>query len=307
MSSKIVVVGSCMIDFVSYASRLPTAGETIHGDKFVTNFGGKGANQCVAAAKLGADTTLVARVGNDIWGEKYIDNLDSAGVNTEFVLITPNSSSGIAQINVAESGENQIVIVAGANKQLSVSDIEDAKKSISSAEVLIMQLETPPETAIRAMELCTGISILNGAPALSTYDPKLLTLPTIFCINETEASIFTGLPVNNTGDAEKAAIDLVTKGCKSVLITLGEQGAVYHSGDCGCKVLKIESPKVKSLDTTGAGDAFIGALAYFIGAKKVSMEKAIRAACFVAADSVTKLGTQMSFPGPEILKKIDFL
>lgn len=165
----------------SYASRLPTAGETIHGDKFVTNFGGKGANQCVAAAKLGGNTSLVAKVyifwiplnifwywvyffklGDDIWGSKYIDNLIAQGVNTNYVKIAPNISSGIAQINVSNSGENQIVIVAGANQLLTPEDIHQASTIISDASVVILQLETPVDTAIKAMKLSNGVGFIGN-------------------------------------------------------------------------------------------------------------------------------------------------
>ncbi|CAH0563562.1 unnamed protein product [Brassicogethes aeneus] len=304
-STDIVVVGSCMIDFVSYTSRLPKVGETIHGSKFVTNFGGKGANQCVAAAKLGGKTTLVARVGDDIWGEKYIENLKRENVNTEFIKKTDNSTSGIAQIIVSEAGENQIVIVAGANAKLNANDVISAKSAIERASVVILQLETSVEVAIKTLELSKGISILNGAPALSTYDLKLLTLPTIFCVNETEAAIFTGLSsVNNVSEAETAARHLIGKGCNSVLITLGPQGAIYLNKD-DHKLLHVSSPKVQSVDTTGAGDAFIGALAFVLANQKgVTMEMAMKIACHVAADSVTRAGTQISFPNAKILPNI---
>ncbi|KAK9681203.1 pfkB family carbohydrate kinase [Popillia japonica] len=188
MASSIVIVGSCMIDFVCYSSRLPREGETLHGYKFVTNFGGKGANQCVAAHKLGASTTMIARVGDDLWGDKYINNFKDLGINHMYVKKTTGVSTGIAQISVADSGANQIIIVAGANSQLSVADILDSKSVIEKADVLVCQLETSSDVAIEAMKLCKGQIILNGAPALVKYDPELLTLPSIFCVNELEAS-----------------------------------------------------------------------------------------------------------------------
>jgi len=298
-SNEIVVVGSCMIDFVSYAPRLPKSGETIHGREFVTNFGGKGANQCVAAAKLGGKTSLIARVGDDIWASKYIDNLKKENVNTELVQYTENCSTGIAQIAVADTGENMIIIVAGANKKLSTKDVEAAQSVISNAKVLVLQLETSQEVAIRSIQLCRGISILNGAPALAEFNPQLLKLPTIFCVNESEASIFAGLPVTNPSEAESAAVDLISKGCNSVLITLGDQGAFYLDQH---EKFYVASPKVKCVDSTGAGDSFIGALAYLLANRKdISMKEAIEKACIVAADSVTRLGTQISFPNGKIL------
>ncbi|XP_019770332.1 ribokinase isoform X2 [Dendroctonus ponderosae] len=245
------------------------------------------------------------QVGDDVWGPKYIANLESLQVNTQYVKTTENSSSGIAQINVADNGMNQIIIVAGANQRLNLKDIEDAESIISSADVLVLQLETPVETAIRALQLAKGVSILNGAPAIETFNEELLRLPSIFCVNESEASIFSGLPVNNPNEAETAAKELIAKGCQSVLITLGEDGAIFLTSDPNVPVFKADAPQVKSADTTGAGDAFIGALAFCLAnLKEFSIQQAIKAACIVAADSVTRLGTQISFPGEEILIRI---
>ncbi|XP_050304424.1 zinc finger-containing ubiquitin peptidase 1-like isoform X2 [Anthonomus grandis grandis] len=242
------------------------------------------------------------QVGDDVWGPKYIENLKTEKVNVDHVKITENCSSGIAQIIVADSGMNQIVIVAGANSKLSLGDIEEAKELIKSAKVLVLQLETPVETAIAAMKLARGISILNGAPALSEFKEELIKLPTIFCVNESEASTFTGLPVNNELEAVLAAKFLITKGCQSVLITLGEQGAIYLTNDPNKPILKTTAPKVTAMDTTGAGDAFIGALAHCL-ANSCDMEEAIQFACGAASDSVTRLGTQISFPDINMLKE----
>ncbi|XP_074026978.1 ribokinase isoform X2 [Leptinotarsa decemlineata] len=285
----------------SYAPRLPNVGETIHGKEFVTNFGGKGANQCVAAAKLGGKTALVARVGDDVWGPKYVHNLNKEQVNTQNIKSTDNTSTGVAQIIVSEKGENQIVIVAGANGKLSVEDVEEAQNSITNAKVLVVQLETSEQVAIRAIQFCRGISILNGAPALSKYNPQLLSLPTIFCVNESEASVFAGMPVNSAKDAETAALKLLSRGCNSVLITLGAQGAIYVDSK-NKHFHHISCPEVKCVDSTGAGDAFIGALAYLLAYEKnINIQQAIQKACIIASDSVTRSGTQISFPGPSIL------
>ncbi|KAK9881275.1 hypothetical protein WA026_015397 [Henosepilachna vigintioctopunctata] len=304
LSNEVVVVGSCMVDFVTYTQRLPSPGETIHGTEFVTNFGGKGANQCIAASKLGVNATLIARVGGDSWGEKYIRNLIKHGVDTSFVLKTNGEMTGIAQICVSANGENQIVIVSGANKTLNTLDIEEAAECIKTAKVLILQLETSVDVAVSALKMCSGISILNGAPYTSEYDPALLTLPTIFCVNEHEASQFAKLPVTNKMEAEKAASHLISMGCKGVLITLGADGAVYAEKRTG-NIFYVESPKVESVDSTGAGDAFIGALAYLLVRRtELPMEEMVEAACIVAADSVTRKGTQPSFPDEQILEKL---
>ncbi|XP_017782669.1 PREDICTED: ribokinase-like [Nicrophorus vespilloides] len=303
--NSIVVVGSCMIDFVSYAPRLPQEGETIHGTKFVTNFGGKGANQCVAAAKLGGNTTLIARVGDDIWADKYIDNLKACKVNTKYMEKTEGYASGVAQITVSADGANQIVIVAGANSKLCPDDVRRSEQAIKNAAVLVCQLETCAEVAIESMQLCGGVTILNGAPAVSQYDMRLLTTPKIFCVNESEASIFSGVEVKNINDGKEAIEALLLKGCNSVILTLGSEGALYSCKADPNNFVYVKCPKVKCVDSTGAGDSFIGALAYLLANKKdLSMEKCLEQACTVASDSVTKPGTQISFPGPEILLKL---
>ncbi|RZC41388.1 ribokinase [Asbolus verrucosus] len=285
-SKSIVVVGSCMIDFVSFAPRLPKPGETIHGSKFMTTFGGKGANQCVAAAKLGGNTTLITRVGDDLWGDKYIENLKCQNVETKYAQKTPNSQSGIAQITVAESGENQIVVVAGANNLLTVQDVEKAQDDIIAAAVVVLQLETSTNVALKALKLCQGTSILNGAPALNKYDPELLTLPTIFCVNETEAAVFTGLSVTNKREAEVAIKKLIEQGCNAVIVTLGEQGAIcMEKNKPG--IISVSCPVKQCVDTTGAGDAFIGALSFLLANySDMPLRKILENACFIASDSV---------------------
>nr|CAI5836472.1 unnamed protein product [Callosobruchus analis] len=298
-SNSIVVVGSCMVDFVSYAHRLPKSGETIKGIQFVSNFGGKGANQGVAAAKLGGNVSLVGRVGADDWGAKYIEHLKKLNVNVDHLKITKDAQTGIAQIIVADSGDNLIVITGGANDKLNEKDVVMADSIIKAADVLVLQLETPPEVAKKALELCKGISILNGAPAIANIDSQLLSLPTIFCVNETEATVFSGLPVKSESDARKAGLELLNKGCNNVIITLGRHGALYLNKTG--KITHVPSPAVTAVDSTGAGDAFIGALAYLLANKKeLATEMCVGLACVAAADSVTKRGTQTSFPTFEV-------
>lgn len=301
----ILVVGSCMIDFVSYTPRLPLEGETIHGHKFVTNFGGKGANQCVAAAKLGSKTALLARVGNELWGDKYIENLKQNNVDTSLVIKTDKEPTGIAMITVSDAGNNQIVIVAGANLKLSPDDIVQVETFVTNAKVLILQLETPISAALKALEICTGISILNGAPAMTDYDPRILTLPTIFCVNESEASIFSGIKVHSIDDGKEAIEILLNKGCQSVILTMGAQGSLFSQSkglNSERRVEYIPCPKVKCVDSTGAGDAFIGALAHLlISVPHIDMRRAIEISSALASDSVTRPGTQMSYCTKEIL------
>lgn len=303
MSANIVVVGSCMIDFISYAPKLPVAGETVLGTKFQTGFGGKGANQCAAAAKLGGKIAFIARVGDDSWGNDYIKALKDMNVDTNHVYITKNATSGIAQITVDESGQNQIVVVCGANGKLNVDDIQCAADVVSQATVLVCQLETSANVALKAIEICKGISILNGAPAIQNCDQRLLKTATIFCVNETEAAIFTGLPVNSVSEAQIAIGNLLLRGCNTVILTIGSEGVLLAS-QVNPEPVHISSTEVKAVDTTGAGDAFIGALAYLIAEMpQMSLEKQIEVACLMAADSVTKLGTQISFPDSIYMQK----
>ncbi|XP_046967687.1 ribokinase-like isoform X2 [Vanessa cardui] len=259
---KIVVLGSCCVDFTTYCPRLPMPGETLHGTKFMTSYGGKGANQCVAAAKLGGNTFMISRVGDDQW--------------------------------VAENGENQIVIVAGANNFLSKSDIDLAKDLVKNADVLIAQLETPFETTLEAFKLNTGIKLLNAAPARPDIE-AILPYCTILCVNEPEASLIVGFNVE-IANVKNALKKILEKGCDTVIITLGEKGAVYssiNSPDC----VHVFCEKVIPKDTTGAGDAFVGALATFLMRDKSKpLHQVVGAACEVATLSVTREGTQTSYP-----------
>ncbi|KAL0878528.1 hypothetical protein ABMA27_003616 [Loxostege sticticalis] len=292
-SPKIVVFGSCSVDFTTYAPRLPNPGETLHGTKFTTSYGGKGANQCVAAAKLGGNAYMICRVGDDQWGEKYRNHLKETGVDVSHVYITPNVTTGIAQISVADNGENQIVIVLGANGHLSKKDAADSHELIKSADVFIGQLETPFEATLEAFKINEGIKLLNAAPARSDIQ-EILPYCTILCLNEFEASMLTNLNVN-LENAVDALNKLLSAGCQTVIITLGSKGAVYASKDEPPTHVFCEP--VTAVDTTGAGDAFVGALATFLlSHKDLPMHQKIGAACEVASISVTKEGTQTSYP-----------
>ncbi|CAH0625413.1 unnamed protein product [Chrysodeixis includens] len=292
--SKIVVIGSCSVDFTTYAPRLPKPGETLQGTKFTTSFGGKGANQCVAAAKLGGNTSMICRLGNDQWGKSYLDNLKQAGVDTTYVKLMEDVTTGIAQISVAENGENQIVIVPGANAYLGKEDTESSEELLKNADVLIGQLETPFETTLEAFKLNKGIKILNAAPARTGIE-EILPYCTILCVNESEASLLTGFDVN-IKNAVDALCKLLRYGCDTVIITLGPEGAVYLSKHTN-EPIHVLCDQVTPVDTTGAGDAFVGALAtYLVQNKKQPIDHIIGAACKVATLSVTKEGTQTSYP-----------
>ncbi|XP_034934253.1 ribokinase-like [Chelonus insularis] len=298
MSKDIVIVGSCMIDFVSYVPRLPRPGETLIGSEFKRTFGGKGANQCVAATKLGASTFLVASLGNDIFGQEYLQLLKSLNVNIDHLKIRDNVNSGVAQIMVAENGENSIVIVVGANVLLSPTDVDEAHEVIKNATVLLAQFETCLETTLYALKLHKGhgTSIVNGAPAIKDVTSDILKNCDIFCLNETETEIMTGIQSLTLLNAQEAFYKLFNMGCNTVIITLGANGAIFASRNKP-KMIHIPIDEVKPVDTTGAGDAFLGALAYFIAYHpQISMAESIRRACRIASQSVLKSGTQSSFP-----------
>ncbi|XP_008551445.1 ribokinase isoform X1 [Microplitis demolitor] len=309
MSEGIVVVGSCMIDFTSYVPRLPKPGETLVGMEFKRTVGGKGANQCVSAAKLGASTTLIASLGSDIFGEEYLQILKSFKINTNFIKIRKDVSSGVAQIMVADNGENSIVIVLGANALLCPADVDEAEGVIKNAAVLLTQFETSLDTTLHALKLHKGrgVSIVNGAPAVANPDLNVLKNCDIFCVNETETEIMTGIEPLTLDNAQEALNKLFKLGCNTVIITLGAEGAVFASRD-EPEMTHVPVEKVKPVDTTGAGDAFLGALAYFIAYhSKLTLKKQIERACQVAKKSVMKAGTQPSFPIKDELSKELFL
>uniref|UniRef100_A0A1B6IDJ8 Ribokinase n=1 Tax=Homalodisca liturata TaxID=320908 RepID=A0A1B6IDJ8_9HEMI len=300
--AKIVVVGSCMIDLICFSPRLPKCGETIHGTCFQRDFGGKGANQCIAATRLGAETALVACLGDDIFGKEYLGHLRKNNVDTKHVSLIEGESCGIAQISVADSGDNHIIIVAGANNRLSAQEITNASGLLSTAEVVVFQFETPLTTTVKALKYCkrnnpAGITIVNASPVSQSVDPELYKYTDILCINETEAQMMTGLPTETKIQCEVALAHLLDLGCASVIITLGKDGAMFAS--CEHRAVQYEpgTPVASPVDTTGAGDAFLGALAFLLAYRSEwPLKRKVQVSCSVAARSIMKRGTQSSFP-----------
>ncbi|KAL5269434.1 hypothetical protein ACHWQZ_G003048 [Mnemiopsis leidyi] len=301
MTASVVVVGSCMTDLVSYVPDLPKAGETVHGTKFMVGFGGKGANQAVMAAKLGAKTALVAKLGKDTFGDNYVENLKNIGVNISCVGRI-EGASGVATITVDDRAENCIVIVGGANNHMDDEAIDQAKTILENSKVVVFQQEIPLSTNMTALRLIKGLNkdittIYNAAPATNSLPDELYPLVDIFCVNESEAEKLLGLEsVKSVDDASKAAGLLRSKGCKMGMVTLGANGVVYQEE--GGKNVHVPCPKVRAIDTTGAGDAFIGSLACLLADESLqeSFERKVEIACSVASESVTKLGTQSSYP-----------
>ncbi|NXW74077.1 RBSK Ribokinase, partial [Hirundo rustica] len=283
----------------SLTTRLPKAGETILGHKFFVGFGGKGANQCVQSARLGAKTSLICKVGNDSFGNDYIDNLKKNGISTAFVGQTTDAATGTASIIVNSEGQNVIVIVPGANLLLNFEDLKRASDVICKAKVVVCQLEITPAVSLEALKMghASGVKTLfNPAPALADLDPEFYTCSDIFCCNETEAEILTGISVGNLEDAAKVGCMLLERGCKLVIVTLGAEGCMMISGDEPIPK-HVPAGKVRAVDTTGAGDSFVGALAFYLAYyPKLSMEEMIRKSNCVASVSVQAAGTQSSYP-----------
>lgn len=301
MQPKITVIGSSNTDMVIQTNSFPTPGQTILGGEFFMFAGGKGANQAVAAARMGAAVTFVSHLGKDIFAQRAIDELIKDGINTDFISRDPVKASGIAMILVDSKGENEIVVAPGANDNLTEQQILAAEMSIVAADLILLQLEIPLPTVLYAAKM--GIShnkkiILNPAPARKLPD-ELLQLLYLITPNETEAEILTGIKVEDISTASKAAGLLLAKGVQQVIITLGAKGAYFKDKN---QEFLVPAPTVKAIDTTAAGDVFNGVLAAFLPGNP-SIENAISLACNAAAISVTRLGAQVSMPYRHELKE----
>ncbi|KAH8263068.1 hypothetical protein KR044_003838, partial [Drosophila immigrans] len=288
---------------LSYLNELPKPGETQQAMYREQCFGGKGANQCMAAAKLGANCALVAKLGKDDLGGIYYEYLQQMSINTDYVEQMDGMATGIAQINVDERAENTIVVLAGANAMLNGKDVSNAKRLFRKAKVLLCQLETNHKAVLCALKQFKGISILNAAPAMKDMPPELIKAPSILCVNEVEAAQLTDRDeVKTLQDAKEAANELLEKGAKSVIITMGALGAVHISQTNREQCIHCPAAPVRYLaDTSGAGDAFLGSLAYHIlRFPKLQIASHIHAANICAAYAVQHRGTQPSFPGPDM-------
>lgn len=299
--NKLVVLGSVNADHVLQVPSFPRPGETLHGEGYAVIPGGKGANQAVAAARLGADVAFIACVGDDSFGVNIRESFKSDGMNVDAVMIEKNTPTGIAMIQVSASGENSICISAEANNHLTPERIKPFSSLIRGAEMLLMQLETPIETIQAAAEtakLAGTVVVLNPAPAQSLSD-ELLKLVDIITPNETEAEQLTGIQVKDMPSAQQAADKLHKKGIKMVMITLGSQGVWLSQAGQG---QQIKGFIVKAVDTTAAGDTFNGALLTRL-LEKATVEEAIRFAHAAAAITVTGKGAQTSIPHRQAVEK----
>jgi ribokinase len=294
MKPKILVIGSSNTDMIVKVPQIPQPGQTVLGGEFVTAAGGKGANQAVGAARAGGDVTLIARIGDDMFGKRALEGFQKDGVNVDHVVRDAQSPSGVALIFVQAGGQNIIAVAPGANAKLSPADVHRSVAAFSGASALLMQLETPLSTVTDAAELAAHHHvpvILNPAPALALPN-DLLQRVSILTPNEAEASALSGIEVHDEASAAQAAEKLRHRGVATVIITLGALGAFVE----GAKVHQlVPGFKVKAVDTTAAGDVFNGALAVALGEGKPMLE-AVHFANAAAAISVTRLGAQPSAP-----------
>lgn len=290
---KIAVVGSANIDLTTFTNRFPKPGETIFGQRFDLGFGGKGANQAVAARLCGAEVFMVARVGSDLFGPATIENFRKQGIDTTHVKQIEGLSSGVAPIFVGPNGQNRILVVKGANDALKPADVDAAAEMLKAADCIVLQFEIPLETVYYTVQFARrhGIRcIVNPAPA-QPVDLKALKDLDYFVPNENEAETITGQPVKNIEEAKKCAKRLVAGGIRRVIVTLGANGSFLASADDGQHMAPFA---VNSVDSSGAGDAFIGSFAVFL-AEGVPEKEAVRRANLYAALSTTGIGTQKSF------------
>lgn len=289
----ICVVGAALIDLISYVPRLPRPGETLHGSDFRIGYGGKGANQAVMAARLGARVAIVTRVGRDTFGDGMLENFRSMGVEVGHVAVDSKATSGVAPIAVEPEGENAIVIVTGANARMTTADVEAARDAIAAADVLVCQLEIPVEVSLAAMRIAAESStatVLNAAPAVPLPAEALADVD-VLCVNESEAATLLRRTIA-TGEEPEAARALRALGPRAAVVTLGGRGCIvsWEAGEAA-----VPAKQVEVVDTTGAGDAFTGTLAHALAGGASLVEAAARANA-VAALSVTRRGTQTSFP-----------
>ena len=300
---RIVVVGSSNTDMVVKGQRLPGPGETVTGGTFVMAPGGKGANQAVAAARLGAEVSFVARVGQDMFGDQAVEGYRKEGILTDLIVRDPQNHTGVALIMVDQRGENLISVASGANHALRPQDLQRAADRIKAADALLLQLEIPMETVQFAARLAAeaGVKvILDPAPAPDApLEDRLLRSVTCLTPNESEAERLTGICVCDEDSARAAAEKLLQSGARRVIVTLGAKGALLAGGG---QTVMIPGYPVKALDSTAAGDAFNGGLGAAL-ARGLSWEEAVREANLVGALSVTRLGAQPSLPTADEVRR----
>jgi len=292
-SPRIAVIGSANTDLTTFTDVFPRPGETLFGKNFAMGFGGKGANQAVAARLCGAEVSMVAKVGGDLFGRATLDNFASFGIDTTHVQLVDDAPTGVAPIFVGPDGQNRIIVVKGANDRLTPADVDAAAADLADVDAIILQFEIPLATVYHGIRFARAHNIrciVNPAPAVPA-ELAALTGADLFIPNETEAEQISGLPVHSEADARACAAALLARGFPRVVITLGARGSLLADA-AGHTV--VPAFAVESIDTSGAGDAFIGSLAVFL-AEGLAEQEALSRANLYAALSTTRIGTQKSF------------
>lgn len=292
---RILVVGSINMDLVVRSSRLPVPGETLTGSSLSEIPGGKGANQAVAAARLGGRVAMIGRVGEDAFGTKLKTGLQAEGIDVSAVAVTADSSSGVAVIGVDDRGQNCITVVPGANGRLTAQDVEACVALFEECDVLLVQLEVPIETVVAAVSLAKQYNvrlILDPAPAVAELPDDLFAVD-VLCPNETEAGLLTGMPIDSVADAVAAAQSLQQRGVVNVIVTMGDQGVVLLNESE--QVTQQPAIEVQAIDTTAAGDAFAAAVAVHLGERQ-SVVDAVRFGCAAGAIAASRTGAQPAMP-----------
>jgi ribokinase len=300
--ADVFVVGSINQDFVLSVERRPEPGETVTEAQLSKGNGGKGANQAAAAALLGASVKFLGRVGDDGFGEPLVEALADKGVDTSLIEASPDSSTGTAFITVTPDGENAITVAPGANRTLSADDVDDASDAIADARVLVAQMEVPPEVVLRAVEVAArqGTRALVNLAPTTDIPRKLLEKLDPLVVNEHESAFLLRERVEGVEGALSAAPELLELGPRSAVITLGREGAVFSDGE---STNHLPAPKVDAVDTTGAGDAFVGALAAKL-AQELPLNDAVAYAVRAGAAAVTRKGAQGALPTPESVEAL---
>ncbi len=298
---KVLVIGSFMTDLVVQTDRLPVEGETIIGKSFHQFTGGKGANQAVAAARLGGNVEMIGKLGKDDFGKEHIRSLQEAGVQNQHILFDDHARTGVGNITLDNKGSNRIIVVPGANLELNEQEIEQLEDVVSDADIIVLQLEIPIQTVYKTIEIAKKYQkklILNPAPA-QAIDPSFADKVDYIAPNESEAFILSGIQVNNMEMTRKAADKLLSQGYKNVIITLGEKGVFFKNQH---QEEYIEAYKVEPVDTTAAGDSFVGAFAYGLSLGWED-KRALEFAVATSAIAVTRMGAQPSLPSREEVEK----
>lgn len=294
IKSDVLIIGSNMMDLITYIDRMPIEGETVEAPDFEMGFGGKGANQAVAAARLGSRVSMITKVGNDAFGQQQLTNFKDNKIDVSGVGIG-TKSSGVAPIFVSKSSNNSIIIIKGANNELTPDDLQANIEIIKNATIIVLENEIPLETNYAAIDLAQefGIPILlNPAPARKDLDLEYVKKVDYFAPNETELATLTGLPASNLDEIKVAAHDMVSLGVKHMIVTLGSRGVLSVTDQ---DEQLINALKVDAVDTTGAGDSIIGAFAHYLAEGKNELD-ALNLANQYAAMTVTRRGTQKSYP-----------